>query len=35
MIEEFAKVQLAYVSTDQVEDEAGLIARKTALEAQI
>jgi hypothetical protein len=35
MIEEFAKVQLAYVSTDRVEDEAGLIARKTALEAQI
>jgi hypothetical protein len=35
MIEEFAKVQLAYVSTDQFADEAGLIARKTALEAQI
>ncbi|MDB5401931.1 MAG: conserved rane protein of unknown function [Rhodopila sp.] len=35
MIEEFAKVQLAYVSTDRSEDEAGLIARKTALEAQI
>ncbi len=35
MIEEFAKVQLAYVSTNRFEDEAGLIARKTALEAQI
>ena len=35
MIEEFAKVQLAYVSTDRFEDEAGLIARKTALEVQI
>ena len=35
MIEEFAKVQLAYVSTDRFEDEAGLIARTTALEAQI
>jgi hypothetical protein len=35
MIEEFAKVQLAYVSTDRFEDEPGLIARKTALEAQI
>jgi hypothetical protein len=35
MIEKFAKVQLAYVSTDRLEDEAGLIARKTALEAQI
>jgi hypothetical protein len=28
-------VQLAYVSTDRFEDEAGLIARKTALEARI
>jgi hypothetical protein len=35
MIEEFAKVQLAYVSTDRFDAEAGLIARKTALEAQI
>jgi hypothetical protein len=35
MIEEFAKVQLAYVSSDRFEDEAGLTARKTALEAQI
>jgi hypothetical protein len=35
MIEEFAKVQLAYVSTDRFEDEAGLIARKTALVAKI
>jgi hypothetical protein len=35
MIEEFAKVQLAYVSTDRFEDEAGLIARKTALEARL
>jgi hypothetical protein len=35
MIEEYAKVQLAYVSTDRFADEAGLIARKTALEAQI
>jgi hypothetical protein len=35
MIEEFAKVQLAYVSTDRFDDEAGLIARKTALEARI
>jgi hypothetical protein len=35
MIEDFAKVQLAYVSTDRFADEAGLIARKTALEAQI
>jgi hypothetical protein len=35
MIEEFAKVQLAYISTSRFEDEAGLIARKTALEAQI
>jgi hypothetical protein len=35
MIEEYAKVQLGYVSTDRVEDEAGLIARKTALEARI
>jgi hypothetical protein len=35
MIEEFAKVQLAYVSTDRFEDEPGLIARNTTLEAQI
>jgi hypothetical protein len=35
MIEEFAKVQLAYVGADRFEDEEGLIARKTALEAQI
>jgi hypothetical protein len=35
MIEEFAKVQLAYAGTDRVEDEPALIARKTALEAQI
>jgi hypothetical protein len=35
MIEEFAKVQLAYASTDRFDDESGLIARKTMLEAQI
>jgi hypothetical protein len=35
MIEEFAKVQLAYVSTDRFADEPGLTARKTALEVQI
>jgi hypothetical protein len=35
MIEDFARVQLAYVSSDRFEDEAGLIAHKTALEAQI
>jgi hypothetical protein len=35
MIEEFAKVQLAYVTSDRFEEEAGLIARKTALEGQI
>jgi hypothetical protein len=35
MIEDFAKVQLAYVSTGRFEDEPGLIARKMALEAQI
>lgn len=35
MIEEFAKVELAYVSSDRFEDESGLVARKTALQAQI
>jgi hypothetical protein len=35
MIEEFAKVQLAYVSSDRFEDEAGLIAREIALQANI
>ena len=35
LIEEFAKVQLAYVSTDQFADEPELIARNRALEANI
>ncbi len=35
MIEELAKVQLAYVSTNRFADETGLIARNTAIEAQI
>jgi hypothetical protein len=35
LIEAFARVQLAYVSTDRFGDEPGLIARKTALQTQI
>ena len=35
MIENFAKVQLSYVSTSRLADEAGLIDRKTELEVQI
>jgi hypothetical protein len=35
MIEDFAKVQLAYVSTDRFEDEPALVARKRLLQARI